>query len=165
MWCGKMRTVFENSSFLTEAYSGTPSRNPSYGRISTRSNSGHCSNSQEMLPSFSRGSKVQVEYKSIPPGRNMAAAWVRILRCKREKNSGPCSSHAFTIFLSFRNIPSPEQGASIRILSKYSGKYSLSFPGSSLKTSILPIPKSSRFFRSPLALELLISFAISTPSP
>ena len=40
-----------------------------------------------------------------------------------------------------------------------------SFPGSSLRTSIFPIPNSSRFFKSPLARELLISLAISTPSP
>ena len=88
-----------------------------------------------------------------------------ILLCNLEKNSGPCSSHAFTIFLSFRNIPSPEHGASISILSKYSGKYSTSFPGSSLITIIFPIPNNSRFLSNPLALELLISLAISTPSP
>ena len=118
-----------------------------------------------MIRSFSLPSKVQVEYNIMPPGFSIRAAWRMMFFWMLLKNSGPCSSQAFTIFLSLRNIPSPEQGASISILSKYSGKYCSSLPGSSLSTSILPIPKTSMFLRSPLALELLISLATSIPCP
>ncbi len=65
----------------------------------------------------------------------------------------------------FLNIPSPEQGASTRILSKVSGKYSASLFGASDNIKGLVIPNNSTFLRRALALELLISLATKTPSP
>ena len=66
---------------------------------------------------------------------------------------------------SLRNMPSPEQGASIRILSNQPGKQAASRSGSSLQTRALPIPNNSRFFNSAFALEALTSLETRIPCP
>ena len=141
-----MRTVFENSSFLTEAYSGTPSRNPSYGRISTRSNSGHCSNSQEMLPSFSRGSKVQVEYKAFLQAQHGGGLGQNIALQAGEKFRPVLFPRFYHLFI-FQDIPPGARSVDqnlIKILRKILAELS----GSSLKTSILPIQRVPDFQKS-----------------
>ena len=60
-------------------------------------------------------------------------------------------------------MPSPEHGASRRILLKKAGKRWASLAGFSSVTSIFFIPKSSRFLRRALALEVLISLARRNP--
>ena len=54
---------------------------------------------------------------------------------------------------------------SINILSKNPSNRSARLCGTSLVTKALDMPNTSRFFNSALALELLISFATSTPFP
>ena len=65
----------------------------------------------------------------------------------------------------FLNIPSPEQGASTNILSKYPSNLSASFSGASLTTTAFFIPNSSTFFTNALALDALMSLLTSSPSP
>ena len=79
--------------------------------------------------------------------------------------AGPFVTQSRTMDSSLRNIPSPEQGASTRILSKYSGIRAASFSGSSLETQMPGRPNSSRFFSRALALELLMSLAKRRPVP
>ena len=116
-----------------------------------------------MLPSFSSLEKVQVEYSIRPPGFKSSAAWRRISRCILANTSGPCFSQAGIMWACFRNMPSPEQGASMRILSKYSWKYRSSRSPISLVTRRLGMPNTSRFFSRALVLEALASLAIKNP--
>lgn len=117
-----------------------------------------------MLPSFSAGAKVQVEYTSLPPGTNIRAAHSRIPSCLSAHNCTFSGLHSSgTSF--FRNIPSPEQGASTRIRSKYSSKISARCSGVSFNTQALRMPMRSTFSDSIFALDGWISFVTSSPSP
>ena len=66
---------------------------------------------------------------------------------------------------SLRNIPSPEQGASRRILWKKPGNFSTRRRGVSLVTKLLEIPNSSRFRKRARALDALMSLAQEAPGP
>ena len=67
--------------------------------------------------------------------------------------------------MSLLNIPSPEQGASTKILSKYSSYTPASFCGSSQVITVFLIPESSIFLSKAFALELLKSLLRIRPSP
>ena len=101
----------------------------------------------------------------MPPGSSISAACTMISRCSFEKYSGPFSCQESTTAGFFRNIPSPEQGASTIILWKNSGNLSASTCGGSFVTKLLEIPNSSRLRSNALALAVLISFATRRPSP
>jgi len=66
---------------------------------------------------------------------------------------------------SFLNIPSPEQGASTRILLKYPLNTSLKFFGVSLVIKAFLIPNTPKFLSNAFALVADISFDTSTPFP
>ena len=106
-----------------------------------------------------------MEYSSFPPGFSMEMALAIISFWILPKYSGRVSSQVLATFGSFRNIPSPEQGASTKILSKNSGKYPERRPGVSFVTMEFRIPKSSRLRRSAFARELLMSLATRKPFP
>ena len=89
----------------------------------------------------------------------------RIFACSLRQNASISASQLFTISGSLRNIPSPLQGASTRILSKKFGSRSAIRSGVSLITIALRIPASSTFFRSVFALPALMSFATRSPVP
>ena len=117
------------------------------------------------LPSFSSGAKVHVEYTSLPPAFNIPAAASRISSCLFAHSSTFCilhSRHASSFFL---NIPSPEQGASTRILSKYCSNRSAKVSGASFRTSALQIPILSIFSDKILALAGCISLHTKSPCP
>ena len=60
----------------------------------------------------SLGAKVQVEYTRRPPGARSSAAASRIPACRRAHISTSSGLQSSRAAASFRNIPSPEQGAS-----------------------------------------------------
>ena len=88
-----------------------------------------------------------------------------MLFCIAEYTSGPLCSHALISLLSFLNIPSPEQGASIRTLSKNTVHLPDILAGPSLSTQRLEIPDTSTFLSSALVLELLMSLVIRSHVP
>ena len=110
-------------------------------------------------------SKVQVEYSSFPPGRSIRTPFFRISFCSFAKVLRAFFLPGFDHCRIFAEHPSPEHGASISTLSKNPLNRSARFCGTSLVTKALDMPNTSRFFNSALALELLISFATSTPFP
>lgn len=111
-----------------------------------------------MVPSFSTGEKVQVEYSISPPGFSMEMADETHSRWSLAKNAGLVSSQVLATAGSFLNIPSPEQGASTSILSKNSGMDFARDAGTSLVIKEFGIPHSSIFRCRALARELLISW-------
>ena len=62
--------------------------------------------------------KVQVEYTSLPPAESILSAQLKICDCRSAQRATFAALHSGMAFTSFLNIPSPEQGASTRILSK-----------------------------------------------
>ena len=105
-----------------------------------------------MVPSFSSGAKVQVEYTSVPPSRSISAALSRIEAWRAAHIFTFSTLHSAEAAGSFRNIPSPEQGASTRIRSKYPGNLPASVSESVLVTIQLRIPRRSTFWDSIPAL-------------
>ena len=121
--CGKMRTQRVNASFPS-ASSGRPWEKPSYHGISSSSISGSSASSDAIVCSFSSGEKVHVEYSKSPPGRSIDTA-LRMMACCVFAHSSTFSRLQTLAFArSFRNIPSPEHGASTRILSNDSSNCS-----------------------------------------
>ena len=104
-----------------------------------------------MLPSFSSGAKVQVEYTSVPPSHSIQAAASRIAACRSAQSRMFSILQPVSAASSFRNIPSPEHGASTRTLSKNAGKCSASAAGSMFVTTACRIPIRSTFWERILA--------------
>ena len=100
-----------------------------------------------------------------PPGRSISAASRMISLWIFTHASTFSRLHVFTASGSFRNIPSPEQGASTSILSKYSGNLEVRRDGGSFVTTQFEIPNSSMFRSSARTLEGEISFATKSPLP
>ena len=100
-----------------------------------------------------------------PPGRSILTAFEVISRCRSAKKSGRSGVQVPMTASSFRNMPSPEHGASTRILSKKPGKTSARPAGVSLVTSTFSLPNSSRLRSSALARALLMSLATRRPVP
>ena len=71
-----------------------------------------------IVPSFSSGENVQVEYTSTPPGFTVFAASSKIHACLSAHIRTASGLHSFLAASSLRNIPSPEQGASTKTRSK-----------------------------------------------
>ena len=142
--------------------SGIPSSFLSMGTIS---NSSCFARKRLILPSFSAGAKVQVEYTSLPPGTSIRAAHSRMPSCLSAQSCTFSGLHSSQATSFFRNIPSPEQGASTRIRSKYSSKISARCSGVSFNTQALRMPMRSTFSESIFALAGWISFVTSSPSP
>ena len=104
-----------------------------------------------------------MEYSIIPPGRSISAAFRIRSFCISESSADFSGVQSRARASSFRNMPSPEHGASRRILLKKAGKRCASLAGLSSVTSMFLMPKSSRFLRRALALEVLISLASRKP--
>ena len=118
-----------------------------------------------MTSSSSSFANVQVEYSSMPPGLSIASAQSRICFCRTAYSFGPRSSQPEISPLSFRNMPSPEHGASTRILSKKHPNRASSFSGVSAVTQKFVQPHMVRFFKSAFARLALTSFATRSPRP
>ena len=101
----------------------------------------------------------------MPPGRSILAAQSRISSCLSAHSCTFSGDHSRVASSFLRNIPSPEQGASTRMQSKYSTKISDSFWGVSLVTQALRTPMRSIFSDKILARAGWISLQTSSPSP
>ena len=101
----------------------------------------------------------------MPPGFSMEIACFTISFCIFAHSGGFSSLQTRAASGFLRNMPSPEHGASTRILSKYAGNCSAIFAGTSFKRKEFGIPITSMFFRSAFTLEALMSFATRSPSP
>lgn len=100
-----------------------------------------------------------------PPGRSMSAAWSASSFWMEASSWDFSGVQSLARASSFRNIPSPEHGASRMILSKNSGNALVSLAGVSLVTKMFGMPNSSRLRRRALAREVLMSLATRRPSP
>ena len=118
-----------------------------------------------MTSSSSSFANVQVEYSSMPPGLSIASAQSRICFCRTAYSFGPRSSQPEISPLSFRNMPSPEHGASTRILSKKHPNRASSFSGVSAVTQKFVQPHMVKFFKSAFARLALTSFCHKKPTP
>ena len=118
-----------------------------------------------MQSSFSSFEKVQVEYTRTPPGFSIPAACFSISRCRSAHKATFSGLHCASASGSFRNIPSPEQGASTTILSKNSGKNIASPAGLSLVTTQFVTPILSIFWDRILLRFETISLDTNMPPP
>ena len=146
-------------------HAGTPGIIPSFFSTGNIENSGWRSKKRLILPSFSVGANVQVEYTSRPPGFNISAAQSKISACLAAQFSTFSGLHSSQASSFLRNIPSPEHGASTKMRSKYSRKLSESFCGVSFVTSALHTPMRSMFSDRIFALAGWISLQTISPSP
>ena len=114
-------------------------------RISTANDS--APNSCRIQRTFSSSSfvlYVQVLYIRMPPGFRLGQTSAIILRCRCQQISTFSGLHSSTATGSLRNIPSPEQGTSVRITSKKEGKAEKS-AGSLFVTTTSGCPHFVRF--------------------
>src|SRR5512133_1318130 len=86
---------------------------------------------------------------------------ITILFCLSEQSAAFSGDHSFLTERSL-NIPSPEQGASTIIMSKYPVRDEKA-AGSLLVTIVFPCPHFVTFSARIPALDLITSFATSTP--
>ena len=118
-----------------------------------------------MVPSFSSGEKVQVEYTSTPPGFTIFAASSRIIACLSAHIFTFSRLHSSLAASSLRNIPSPEQGASTRTRSKKDGNGAAIRSGFSLQTTQPATPIRSTFWDRMRARSPMISLETNSPCP
>ena len=118
-----------------------------------------------MTCSFSSGENVQVEYNSIPPGANSLIASSTISRCNFAYGSLPfCCQFLISLF-PFRNIPSPEHGASIKILLKKPVIDGTKYLASVQRIISFLIPNISILRINAFVLDILTSLDTKSPSP
>ena len=101
----------------------------------------------------------------MPPGLSIFAAFSRISFCLLTQRMTFSKLHSLAASGFLRNIPSPEQGASTRILSKEASNLAASLPLSSFKTTVCRSPIRSTFLARILALSGTNSLLIKMPPP
>ena len=133
---------------------------PSYG-LSGLTNTGlppRLSDIHFTLPSFSQRLNVQVEYTSMPPSASEGQTSAIILLCLPSHRATLSSDHCSLACSSFLNIPSPEQGTSASMISKYPVNDANAF-GSSDVTTTFGSPHKATFEASTPALCFMTSLA------
>ena len=131
--------------------------------ISSSVKSGCLSKKYSITSSFSSFEKVQVLYTIVPPDLSITAALSSISFCLAAQIATFSMLHCSIASGSFRNIPSPEQGASTCIALKKPGKCEASTKLSSFVTIAFLIPIRSIFCDKIRLLCVLISFDTKSP--